>query len=51
MTLKNAAVVRAVGQVELLFTVATSVWFFQERLRAREIVGISLVVLGILLLI
>jgi drug/metabolite transporter (DMT)-like permease len=51
MTLKNAAVVRAVGQVELLFTIATSVWFFKERLRRREMVGISLVVVGILLLI
>lgn len=50
MTLKNAAVVRAVGQVELLFTIATSVWFFKERLRTRQIIGISLVVVGILLL-
>ena len=51
MTLKNAAVVRAVGQVELLFTVLTSVWFLGERLKLRELVGIALVVGGILLLV
>ncbi len=51
MTLKNAAVVRAVGQVELLFTIATSLWVFKERLRIRELIGICLVVFGILLLI
>ncbi len=51
MTLKNAAVVRAVGQVELLFTVMTSVWLLKERLHIREMVGILAVVLGIGLLI
>ncbi len=51
MTLKSAAVVRAVGQVELLFTVATSVWLLRERLRAREVLGMVLVVAGIFLLI
>ncbi len=51
MTLKNAAVVRAVGQVELLFTVATSVWLLRERLRAREVLGMALIVAGIFLLI
>ena len=51
MTLNNAAVVRAVGQIELLFTMFTSVFFFKERLHLREVIGICLVVLGILLLI
>ena len=51
MTLKNAAVVRAVGQVELLFTLATSVWLLGERVRMREIIGMILVVGGIWLLI
>lgn len=50
MTLKNAAVVRAVGQIELLFTIITSVWLLRERLHLREISGMVLVVLGILLL-
>ncbi|MEM7099471.1 MAG: EamA family transporter [Pseudomonadota bacterium] len=51
MTLKNAAVVRAVGQVELLFTLITSVWLLKEKIKLREIVGIVCVVLGIILLI
>ena len=50
MTLKNAAVVRAVGQIELVFTVLTSVWILGERLKLREGVGIVLVVIGIWLL-
>ena len=50
MTLKNAAVVRAVGQIELLFTVITSVWLLRERLHWREICGIIAVILGIWLL-
>lgn len=51
MTLKNAAVVRAVGQVELLFTVVSSIWLLGERIRTREVLGIVLVVLGIWLLV
>ena len=51
MTLKNAAVVRAVGQVELLFTVMSSIWLLGERLKSRELIGIVLVVVGIWLLV
>lgn len=51
MTLQSAAIVRAVGQVELLFTVLSSVLLLGERLRKRELLGIMLVVAGILLLI
>ena len=51
MTLQSAAVVRAVGQVELLFTVATSIWLLRERVRVRELIGMFLVIAGIVLLI
>jgi drug/metabolite transporter (DMT)-like permease len=51
MTLKNAAVVRAVGQVELIFTVVTSVWLLGERLRSKDVAGMALIVLGIWLLV
>jgi len=50
MTLTTAAVVRAVGQIELVFTVITSVWLLGERLRTKEVVGMVLVVFGIGLL-
>jgi drug/metabolite transporter (DMT)-like permease len=51
MTLQNAAIVRALGQVELMFTLVTSVFFLRERIRIREMLGMLLLVLGILLLI
>ncbi|MEM7079739.1 MAG: DMT family transporter [Pseudomonadota bacterium] len=51
MTLQSAGVVRAVGQIELLFTVLTSVWLLGEKITRRELAGMALVVLGIWLLI
>lgn len=50
MTLQNAAYVRALGQIELVFTFAASYLFFKERSTSREVAGIVLVVVGILLL-
>ncbi|MGE0622334.1 MAG: DMT family transporter [Pseudomonadales bacterium] len=50
MTLVSAGLVRALGQVELLFTFAAAVWFFGERVRGREILGALLIVVGIWLL-
>ena len=51
MTLTNAALVRAMGQIELLFTLITSVWLLGERVRRREVLGMLLLVTGIVLLI
>lgn len=42
--LQNAAIVRAVGQIEIVFTLAVSVLVFRERLKPREAAGIALVV-------
>ena len=50
MTLQNAAYVRAVAQIELVFTFVASAVFFRERSSAAEIAGMALVVAGILLL-
>jgi drug/metabolite transporter (DMT)-like permease len=49
--LENAAYIRALGQVELIFTFAASVFFFHERTSRVEILGILLVVIGIVILI
>lgn len=49
-TLQNAAYVRALGQVELLFVFAASVLVFRERPGALEITGIVLVGGGIVML-
>ena len=50
MTLENASYVRAVGQIELVFTFIASYFFFRERSTAPELVGIVLVVVGIVIL-
>jgi drug/metabolite transporter (DMT)-like permease len=50
MTLVNASLVRALGQVELLFTFAASIWFFGERVTAKEVIGALLVIAGLWLL-
>lgn len=50
-TLQNGAYVRALGQVELIFTFIASVVFFRERTSGTEIIGILLVAAGILLLV
>ena len=50
MTLENVAYVRALGQVELVFTFAASYFFFRERSTALEIGGIVLIVTGIVIL-
>ena len=50
MTLQNAAYVRVVGQVELLFTFAASYFFFRERISASELAGIALVTAGVVIL-
>ena len=47
VTLETAAHVRAVGQVEVIFLLATSMLIFKEGLTAREISGALLVALGV----
>jgi uncharacterized membrane protein len=43
----NAADVRAIGQVELVFTLMVSTFVFHERPSLRELVGIGLLALSI----
>ena len=50
VALFNAAYVRAVGQIELVFVLITSVFVFREQVTRREIIGMALVVGGIVLL-
>ena len=50
MTIQNAAYVRALGQIELVFTFAASALVFGERLSLRELAGIGLIVGGIVIL-
>ena len=50
MTIQNAAYVRALGQIELIFTFAASYFIFHERSNRLELIGITLVTAGILAL-
>ena len=50
MTIQNAAYVRALGQIELVFTFAASYFFFHEKTNRVELFGIALVIGGILIL-
>jgi drug/metabolite transporter (DMT)-like permease len=50
MTLQNAAYVRALGQVELIFTILVSRFAFREPPTARELAGIALVAGGVVML-
>ena len=49
-TLQNAAYVRALGQIELIFTFIASVFYFREKVTLIETIGIALIVSAILLI-
>jgi len=51
-TLQNAAYVKALGQVELVFSffAATGIFVFREAVSGREVCGAAFVVLSILVL-
>ena len=51
MTLQQAAVVKALAQVEMLFTFAASVFFFHEKINRLETTGCLLIVAGIVVLV
>lgn len=51
MALEKAAYVRTLGQVELVFTVLASRYYFHETLKPRELVGMLLIVAGIIILV
>jgi len=50
MTIQNAAYVRALGQIELIFTVAASYFFFREQIKRAELIGVALIAACILIL-
>jgi drug/metabolite transporter (DMT)-like permease len=50
-TLTQAAYVRALGQVELIFTFIASVFIFKEKIKAAEMAGVLLLIGAIVFLI
>jgi drug/metabolite transporter (DMT)-like permease len=51
MTLQNAAYVRALGQIELVFTFAVSWFWFREQANSKEIAGVLLIIGGLVVLV
>ncbi|MYB33609.1 MAG: EamA family transporter [Gammaproteobacteria bacterium] len=49
-TLQKAAFVRALGQIELVFTFLATLFYFREKVTGKEIIGVVLITAGILLL-
>lgn len=49
MTLENASYVKAVGQVEVIFTLVISSLYFRETLSRLELIGMAVIVAGVLL--
>ena len=50
-TLQTVAYVNALGQVEMVFSILASVLVFREKITAREVAGIGLLGLSILVLV
>ncbi|OXT01777.1 hypothetical protein B7H23_02130 [Notoacmeibacter marinus] len=50
MTLQQAALVKSLAQIEMLFTFASTVLIFRERVTAREVIGCIFIVTGIVVL-
>jgi drug/metabolite transporter (DMT)-like permease len=51
MTLQNAAIVKALAQVEMLLAFATTVFFFKEKINRLETIGCLLVAAGVVLIV
>ena len=47
-TLQNVAYVNALGQIELIFSLIASVFFFKERITRKELVGLGFLTISIL---
>ena len=50
-TLTAAAYVKTVGQIEVLFTICMSLFFFKEKLKKHEMIGIVLIIASVLMLV
>jgi drug/metabolite transporter (DMT)-like permease len=49
-TLQNATYVRALGQIELIFTFVATLLFFREKVARAEIAGILLITASIIII-
>ena len=50
MSIQNVAYVRALGQIELIFTIFASIFYFKEKFKFTELLGIVITLIGILII-
>ena len=50
MSIQNVAYVRALGQIELIFSLIISYFYFKERIALNQILGIFIIFLGLILI-
>ena len=50
MSIQNVAYVRALGQIELIFTILVSVFYFKEKISLSQFIGIFVIFLGLILI-
>ncbi len=51
MTYQNPALVKSLGQIEFLFTLALTTLFFKEKVTLRELVGVAAIALSVVLIV
>ena len=51
MSMQSVAIVKTLGQIEILFSLLISVYFFKEKLAKTEHIGLFLVVIAAILVI
>ena len=50
MTYHNAAIVKSLGQIEFVFTLLITYFFFNEKISFKEYVGMFLIIASVLIL-
>lgn len=50
MTLQNPALVKSLGQIEFIFTLLITTFFFKEKVTRRELVGVIAIVASVILI-
>lgn len=50
MTLQNPALVKSLGQIEFIFTLLLTTFFFKEKVTRRELVGVLAIVASVILI-
>lgn len=51
MSLQTVALVKTLGQIEVVFTLMISAWFFKEKLKSQDYLGLLLISIGAVLVI